>query len=1619
MAFADRFKSLIKKTPGAEPETKKAPAPAAQTGAPPPPKSPEVNASASLQDLENRIAQEKSEGEARSQVIENEIRAIQMNIEKTELASKSQRDSHQQTLVFLQQDADREIKFLERKLQEDLAAWNRQLTDREKALEQVARDAESAQQEKKTLSEKENDSRAQALNQAEETLNEQEKKLGEERQRWRDAIQAKDAALLSLKQELSRREAALDVELKEQENQRRAAQELWATRTKEIERQWNEKRKSWEEAVKAKEEERVRLQAAFHERQAAWQLEQERRLQEMARRQEKAAEKVAALKAHLVKETQVWQQLTQNREDNVQQLKVKLLLSETESKTQIEQAHKILQEAIASAAAQVQALQHQLQEEQEIWKKALDNKTVEIQQMQAGVRAQVRQLEADYSQRIAAVSAQKEQLNQEAATLDDQYKAAQQLHEERVQQLRDEQNNLQLASQNRLESQRQRLDEETAALQTQISALENQKEGSARELEALRVQWQEQLQQRDQALKEIQAALAPQEAELRKRFTVEEEAFNRQIEALKARSRALERDIQKTQESKERLELEHTATIENLRKDTADKEEALKRRATEQMERLSKRLEERRLALDSFLAMKKEEETKIQSLAKAKEKERADLASRLAHLPQIYEAALQQKKEAIKKESDALRERIAALEQEATQARDQAKGLIQSKSNELAALRQALEAKQNELAAAFREREQIMEAERAGIEKKTAAAQVDIERLRSHWKAEAEKREKDIGALQNELRQQNILHEKRMEQEQKEFDQQLAPLQAQREELIGSLEREQHEHARKLQELDKQAQACRAEMEKAAARAKTETAEQQNRFRQAHAQWKAQFDGIRGEQEGIALSGRAAVEQKLAVIKNLEEQVRQQTLAHEASRRDAVEQATLKIRALQEAVSKLQQELEQARASFPPQLQAKDDAIVQLNQKLASEQVRHQHLLARFERASTTLARRGKKREEMLMASLASAKEQWNNKLADRDSEIAALQANLVAKESERQGELDRMAKQFAEERFQLEKAKEEVEWKLKDHKEVSERQLAGRQKEIHFLEAEILRLKAQRDEQIGQKTAMFAAEKQTWQASLSALQKQAEEQHKSNEAVLVSKEQELQNLIAHSKHRLKTLGEEFTQKVNSWRGTNETLTAQIEQFKSQWAQAQNEWEALRKEKTAEIADLRQEIAACEQRTETELTALEQTNEEGRQTMANQLRKQEKDLQDAQSAFKERLLEKEEALAAATEEISARESASELKWQTSLEQWQNDKQALQQEKARFEHDLNELQKRSERELRKMEETAAQLHMDVTFKEAQLTTQKERLAAQIQQELDPLRDRLSQMKIQEAQERKVWETRLNAKEEDLKMVKTRLVWREKRLQDEFKRREKELEGLRLQFSAESQKVRSHYEAERKQIEQLLKEKRDSLNELQRQSAQLRKGDVDDRDEGQKTLLQQRTEMEEAVRHLTTQREELKTYYEALLEEKEYTLTDMKNALDVRDKDLAQVREKASRRADEIRKQLEQLREATTRESAKSGPKSAIAWTAFEKGIHLYQTQKWDEAIRAFEECIKKDAHWGPGYQYLALSYHAQGDNVRAAAIAQRALEQDPTNSQLSAWITRLQASIDLKDHRAAS
>src|SRR5262249_13952511 len=159
----------------------------------------------------------------------------------------------------------------------------------------------------------------------------------------------------------------------------------------------------------------------------------------IARRHERANDKVAALKAHLVKETQTWQQLTQSRDEQLQQLKVKLLLSESDAKGHLDQAQKIADDSIASLGTQAQVLQNQVQEEQRAWQQQAEAKDAEIHTLKEDLRSKVRKLEADYTQRLGNLGSEKEALTIQLQALEDQYHEARKQYEDRTRQLSEEQ----------------------------------------------------------------------------------------------------------------------------------------------------------------------------------------------------------------------------------------------------------------------------------------------------------------------------------------------------------------------------------------------------------------------------------------------------------------------------------------------------------------------------------------------------------------------------------------------------------------------------------------------------------------------------------------------------------------------------------------------------------------------------------------------------------------------------------------------------------------------------------------------------------------------------------------------------------------------------------------------------------------------------------------------------------------------------------------------------------------------------------------------------------------------------------------------------------------------------
>src|SRR5258708_35620472 len=130
------------------------------------------------------------------------------------------------------------------------------------------------------------------------------------------------------------------------------------------------------------------------------------------------------------------------------------------------------------------------------------------------------------------------------------------------------------------------------------------------------------------------------------------------------------------------------------------------------------------------------------------------------------------------------------------------------------------------------------------------------------------------------------------------------------------------------------------------------------------------------QQEAVVLESQETLDAKSVQVEQLENQLRQSALAHETRKRELIHNATLKSRTLQDMLRQLESELKTVRESAPLELKAKEDELLQLNQQLATEQARHQKIVARYDRALQTLARRGHQKEELLRTQLETVKEE-------------------------------------------------------------------------------------------------------------------------------------------------------------------------------------------------------------------------------------------------------------------------------------------------------------------------------------------------------------------------------------------------------------------------------------------------------------------------------------------------------------------------------------------------------------------------------------------------------------------------------------------------------------------
>lgn len=94
----------------------------------------------------------------------------------------------------------------------------------------------------------------------------------------------------------------------------------------------------------------------------------------------------------------------------------------------------------------------------------------------------------------------------------------------------------------------------------------------------------------------------------------------------------------------------------------------------------------------------------------------------------------------------------------------------------------------------------------------------------------------------------------------------------------------------------------------------------------------------------------------------------------------------------------------------------------------------------------------------------------------------------------------------------------------------------------------------------------------------------------------------------------------------------------------------------------------------------------------------------------------------------------------------------------------------------------------------------------------------------------------------------------------------------------------------------------------------------------------------------------------------------------------------------------------LKEKESLEAGHSGePNDDIAFNYYEQGLEVYKEEKYEDAIKFFNQSIKYNPSVWQTYQYIGSCYLALDDEINAKESYNKSIELNPDNAELKEWV----------------
>jgi hypothetical protein len=381
------------------------------------------------------------------------------------------------------------------------------------------------------------------------------------------------------------------------------------------------------------------------------------------------------------------------------------------------------------------------------------------------------------------------------------------------------------------------------------------------------------------------------------------------------------------------------------------------------------------------------------------------------------------------------------------------------------------------------------------------------------------------------------------------------------------------------------------------------------------------------------------------------------------------------------------------------------------------------------------------------------------------------------------------------------------------------------------------------------------------------------------------------------------------------------------------------------------------------------------------------------------------LLEKNRALNVLHETSVAEEAAQQAAWKTEEARLVEERENLTREIAQWEKKIKDETSAIETERRAADKELERLKFESALKDTSLLGQKQKAERKWKKMQQDLLVKLTDIRRAMDEQREEWAQRIEAKDNEISTLKTRVTLRNERQKNELRRRQDEIKKVLFELETEIDLLKSKYEKNVPVKTSDLELRKKELSELtaaiqEKEEAWQRKQNITG---SSLDATQERLSGELAVisRELIAERERLEQLFSA----KDAYIRTLHEQLSAKDDGLSQEREHTLALLGTLRQKTAEFRKSLRQQQPAADGGAGTA-KILDEALTQYHAGSYESAVRNLEGLIKTHPQFAGAYQYLALCYWHLGKSDASKKMAERALELEPHNESLKSWIASI-------------